>query len=94
MSYVTTPTDVLFDINGYFAPPAPSGLEFYPVTPCRIADTRAAAGFPGRLVRRRWRRGASRIFPDSVQRLRYSGHGRGVFVELHGGAAGRPAGES
>ncbi len=38
--YVTDTTDVLLDINGYFAPPLPSGLAFYPVTPCRVADTR------------------------------------------------------
>lgn len=32
-------------INGYFAPPgSPGELKFYPVTPCRIADTRNAAG--------------------------------------------------
>ena len=40
--YVTGSTDVLFDINGYFAPPLPSGLEFFTLTPCRIADTREA----------------------------------------------------
>ena len=45
--YVNNATDVLFDINGYFAPPAAGGLQFYPVTPCRIADTRTGAGFPG-----------------------------------------------
>ncbi|HOL73413.1 MAG TPA: SBBP repeat-containing protein [Bryobacteraceae bacterium] len=36
--------DVLVDINGYFAPPGPGGLSFYPVTPCRIADTRDPSG--------------------------------------------------
>lgn len=45
--YVNSPTDLLFDIDGYFAPPLASGLEFYPVTPCRVADTRADAGFSG-----------------------------------------------
>ena len=44
--FVTQTSDVLFDVNGYFAPPLSSGLQFYPVTPCRIADTRAGAGFP------------------------------------------------
>ncbi len=39
-------TDVVIDMNGYFA--APTGLQFYPVTPCRLVDTRgAAAGFNG-----------------------------------------------
>ena len=32
-------TDVILDMNGYFAPPG-SGLEFYPVAPCRLVDTR------------------------------------------------------
>jgi len=45
--YASNDTDVLFDINGYFAPPAPAGLQFYPLTPCRVADTRAGAGFTG-----------------------------------------------
>jgi len=43
--FVNNATDLVFDINGYFAPPA-TGLNFYPVLPCRIADTRAVAGFP------------------------------------------------
>jgi len=38
-------TDVIIDINGYFAPPgAPQTLAFYPMPPCRIADTRNANG--------------------------------------------------
>ena len=40
-------TDVLIDISGYFAPPADAGLAFYPVTSCRIADTRSGSGFSG-----------------------------------------------
>jgi hypothetical protein len=40
-------TDVVIDMNGYFAPPA-TGLQFYPVAPCRLVDTRGtAAGFNG-----------------------------------------------
>jgi hypothetical protein len=39
--------DVVIDMNGYFAPPG-TGLEFYPMSPCRLADTRgAAANFNG-----------------------------------------------
>jgi len=45
--YASNDTDVLFDINGYFAPPSASGLQFYPLTPCRVADTRTGAGFTG-----------------------------------------------
>jgi hypothetical protein len=38
---------VILDMNGYFAPPT-SALQFYPVAPCRLVDTRgAAAGFNG-----------------------------------------------
>ena len=43
--FVSDPSNVLIDINGYFAPPGGTGaLYFYPVTPCRIADTRNATG--------------------------------------------------
>ena len=46
--FVTDSTDVILDVNGYFVPAtAPSGLAFYPVTPCRIADTRNAPGALG-----------------------------------------------
>jgi len=43
--FVTNPTDVILDGNGYFAAPGGTGaLAFYPVTPCRVADTRNADG--------------------------------------------------
>ena len=42
--YVSDPSNVIVDINGYFAPPGTGGLYFYPVTPCRVTDTRNAAG--------------------------------------------------
>jgi outer membrane protein assembly factor BamB len=46
--YVTNVTDVIIDINGYFAPPGNAGaLYFYPLTPCRVADTRSYGGFTG-----------------------------------------------
>jgi hypothetical protein len=44
---VTDSTDVILDINGYFESPGGSALAFYPVSPCRIADTRGATGFLG-----------------------------------------------
>src|SRR5262249_25245453 len=37
--YATDTTDVILDINGYFAVPNPSTLTFFPLTPCRVADT-------------------------------------------------------
>jgi hypothetical protein len=43
--FVTNPTDVILDINGYFGQPgSPNALAFYPVTPCRVVDTRNAPG--------------------------------------------------
>jgi hypothetical protein len=46
--YATNTTDVILDINGYFVSGSVSGtLAFYPMTPCRIADTRNAVGVLG-----------------------------------------------
>jgi hypothetical protein len=43
--FATDTTDVVLDINGYFVPATdPSALEFYPVTPCRLVDTRNPMG--------------------------------------------------
>ncbi len=43
--FVTDDTELIIDVNGYFAPPGSSGaLSLYTVTPCRIADTRGPAG--------------------------------------------------
>jgi hypothetical protein len=43
--YVTDATQVILDIDGYFVPAGTSsGLQFFPLTPCRIADTRNPAG--------------------------------------------------
>ena len=42
--YVTNSADVILDINGYFDSPGANSFSFYPVTPCRVADTRGAAG--------------------------------------------------
>lgn len=44
--YTSDPTQFILDIDGYFVPAgtSTSGLEFYPLTPCRIADTRNAIG--------------------------------------------------
>ena len=39
-------TDVVVDINGYFAAPASGGLSLYAVTPCRVLDTRENNGQP------------------------------------------------
>jgi hypothetical protein len=43
--YAEDPTQVVLDTNGYFGAPGAAGaLNFYPVAPCRVADTRGAAG--------------------------------------------------
>ena len=34
------PTNLLLDVNGYFAPSSTGGLSLYPVLPCRVLDTR------------------------------------------------------
>jgi YVTN family beta-propeller protein len=38
--YVSDTTHLILDIDGYFAPPSSQTYEFYPVTPCRVVDTR------------------------------------------------------
>ncbi len=40
--FVTDPTDLVIDINGYFTALATATLRFYPISPCRIIDTRFA----------------------------------------------------
>jgi hypothetical protein len=40
-------TDLIMDTNGYFAPPNGSELAFYPLTPCRVVDTRPSQGKSG-----------------------------------------------
>jgi YVTN family beta-propeller protein len=42
--YVTDTTDVILDIDGYFAPSNSQTLQFYPLTPCRLVDTRGSDG--------------------------------------------------
>jgi len=44
--YSTDATDLVIDIDGYFAPPGPGGLSLYTVTPCRVLDSRLPAGTP------------------------------------------------
>ncbi len=45
--YVTDTSDVIIDIDGYFATPGQNTSAFYPVTPCRIIDTRSPDGHLG-----------------------------------------------
>jgi uncharacterized repeat protein (TIGR01451 family) len=63
--FVTNDTDVVIDITGYFAPPAAQALAFYPMTPCRVADTRdvGGSGMTGAFGPPSMAGGASRDFP-------------------------------
>ena len=60
--YVTNTTDVVLDIDGYFAPSTQSTLQFYPLTPCRVADTRKS-NFPQGLGSPHLSAGEARDFP-------------------------------
>jgi DNA-binding beta-propeller fold protein YncE len=44
-AYATDNTELIIDINGYFAPPGTNGLSLYAPPPCRIVDTRGQ--YPG-----------------------------------------------
>ncbi|HLY17759.1 MAG TPA: SBBP repeat-containing protein [Bryobacteraceae bacterium] len=44
--FVTQTTDLVVDINGYFAPAAAGGLSLYSLPPCRVLDTRTPQGTP------------------------------------------------
>jgi hypothetical protein len=47
-AFPTNDTELVMDIDGYFVPPSdPSGLAFYPLTPCRLVDTRLSTGTLG-----------------------------------------------
>jgi hypothetical protein len=39
-AYVSNDSDLVIDVNGYFAPAGTGGLSLYPVAPCRVTDTR------------------------------------------------------
>jgi hypothetical protein len=62
--FASNSTDVVMDINGYFvAATNPAALAFYPVTPCRMVDTRATNGPNGTLVGPSLTGNTSRTFP-------------------------------
>jgi sugar lactone lactonase YvrE len=42
--YANNASNVLLDIDGYFAASSTSSLEFFPLAPCRVADTRKTDG--------------------------------------------------
>jgi uncharacterized repeat protein (TIGR03803 family) len=60
--YTTGTADFALDINGYFTAPSQSTLKFYPLTPCRVADTRSNT-FPQGLGAPHLAAGVARDFP-------------------------------
>ena len=44
--FASNTTNLVIDINGYFAPMGTGGLSLYGVTPCRVVDTRQPSGAP------------------------------------------------
>jgi hypothetical protein len=64
--YVPQATDLIIDTDGYFAAPgSPGALYFFPLTPCRVVDTRAVggSGFTGALGPPQMPAGSTRSFP-------------------------------
>ena len=45
--YVANTANIILDIDGYFGPAKQSTLQFYPLPPCRVADTRSTNEPPG-----------------------------------------------
>jgi hypothetical protein len=60
--YVTDTTNVVLDIDGYFESPSTETLQFFPITPCRVADTRKS-NFPPGLGTPNLSAGVARDFP-------------------------------
>jgi DNA-binding beta-propeller fold protein YncE len=42
--YVSNTSNVVLDINGYFAAPEQGSVQYYPLPPCRVVDTRNSNG--------------------------------------------------
>ena len=77
-TYASNDTDLVIDINGYFAAPAAGGLSFYALTPCRVIDTRHVGNgqpFTGELT-----------VCGRDQSLRSAGHLRRIRVQRDRGA--------
>ncbi len=58
--FASNTTDLVLDIDGYFAPPSQSTLAFYTLPPCRVVDSRNP---PGDLGGPYLKGGAARTFP-------------------------------
>jgi hypothetical protein len=42
--YASNDSDLVIDVNGYFAPAVSGGLSLYTLTSCRVIDTRSGSG--------------------------------------------------
>jgi hypothetical protein len=63
-AFVSERSDLVIDINGYFAlPGSPGALSLYLFSPCRVADTRTGSGFTGAFGPPALAGGAVRDFP-------------------------------
>ncbi len=83
--------NVILDINGYFAPASGSTLAFYPLPPCRVADTRSSS-YPQGLGAPFLPGLQQRDFPIlQCHELQHSVQRSRLFAELFRGAP-RPAG--
>lgn len=50
-AFASDDTDLVIDVNGYYAPAGTGGLSLYTMIPCRVLDTRNASGaFTGTLL--------------------------------------------
>ncbi len=76
--YVSNDSNVILDINGYFRPTSAQTYQFYPLTPCRIVDTRNNNGDLGgpHLIAQQTRdfplREATNCIPQAAQVQAYS----------------------
>ena len=84
--FTTSDTELVLDINGYFVPnSSPTALAFFPVTPCRVVDTRLAAeslGGPSLAAQQ------FTDVSDPFQSLQSAGDGASLFHEFHGRSPG------
>ena len=86
--FVSDTSDVIIDVNGYFAPPATGGLGLLPAG--AVPRGRYARQRQDRLVRpaRHGRRLQPQL-PDSAERLQRALHGAGLLAEYDGGSPGQ-----
>ena len=81
--FASNATDLVLDINGYFVPATDAGgLAFYPITPCRAADTRnATASLGGPAAGRRQE---PHVSDPRRLRMQYSGIRTGLRTQPGG----------